>query len=111
MIIGIPKEIKKHEYRVSVTTNGVYTLVSEGHKVLVEKDAGIGSGFKNRDYKKAGAIIVDNKKKLFEESDLIVKVKEPLPDEFGLIKEGTALFTYLHLASNPELLKFLCEKK
>lgn len=110
MIIGCPKEIKKHEYRVALTPSGAYSLIEDGHKVLIEKDAGVGSGFKNKDYEKAGAIIVE-KKRLFKESDLIVKVKEPLPQEYDLIEEGSAIFTYLHLAANQQLLKFLCERK
>lgn len=110
MIIGCPKEIKKHEYRVAITPNGVYSLVSAGHKVLVERDAGIGSGFKNSDYEEAGAIIID-RNEIFQESELIVKVKEPLPEEYDLIKEGSAIFTYLHLASNRELTEFLCKRK
>jgi len=110
MIISIPKEIKKHEYRVAITPNGVYTLVSDGHKVLVEENAGIGSGFENRDYEKAGANIV-SKNELFKKAELIVKVKEPLPEEYELYEEGVALFTYLHLASNRKLVEFLCKRK
>jgi alanine dehydrogenase len=110
MIIGVPKEIKKHEYRVSITPNGVYRLISEGHDVIVENDAGIGSGFRNIDYEKAGAKIVD-RKEVFKRSELIVKVKEPLPEEYNLLEEGVAIFTFLHLASNPKLTEFLCMRK
>ena len=111
MIIGIPKEIKPQENRVSCTPNGVKALVSQGHKVLVEKNAGIGSGFIDEVYKKAGASMVDTAEEVFSDSDLIVKVKEPLKAEFDLLKPGQILFTYLHLAAAPELTKILVEKE
>ncbi len=109
MIIGIPKEIKEHEYRVSVTPSGAGELVDDGHRVLVEKSAGDGSGFPDDDYQQAGAEIAD-KDRLFRESGLIVKVKEPLPTEYDLFREGQALFTFLHLASAPELISALLKK-
>lgn len=110
MIIGVPKEIKRHEYRVAITPMGVSLLVKDGHKVLVEKNAGLASGFKNKDYEKSGAKITD-KREIFEKSDLIIKVKEPLPEEYSLFRERQAIFTYLHLASNQGLIEFLCENK
>ncbi|MCX7770125.1 MAG: alanine dehydrogenase [Proteobacteria bacterium] len=110
MVIGVPREIKKQEYRVSITPSGVYSLVSEGNKVFVEKGAGLGSGFKDSDYENAGAVIMD-KEKLFQEAELIIKVKEPLPEEYGYFRENTALFTFLHLASNFDLVEFLCKKR
>lgn len=109
MIIGIPKEIKEHEYRVGITPTGVRELKEDGHRVIVEKSAGPGSGFSNEDYQKAGAEISD-KALLFKESELIVKVKEPLSSEYDLLRNGQALFTFLHLAPNTELTNVLLRK-
>lgn len=109
MIIGIPKEIKEHEYRVGITPACVRELKKEGHRIIVEKSAGEGSGFFDKDYQKAEAEISD-KTALFKESELIVKVKEPLPSEYNLFWDGQALFTFLHLAANPELTTFLLKK-
>ncbi|HEX4925533.1 MAG TPA: alanine dehydrogenase, partial [Bdellovibrionales bacterium] len=111
MIIGVPKEIKISENRVGMTEAGVKQLVREGHKVYVEKNAGIGSGISNEDYLKAGATIVDTKKEVYDRADMIVKVKEPLPDEYTMLRENQILYTYLHLAAEPELTKVLCERK
>ncbi len=110
MIIGIPREIKVEEFRVGITPFGVQDLVQEGHRLLIETNAGAGSGFADRDYLKAGAEIVDNNQ-VFSRSELIVKVKEPIPLEYELIREGQALFTYLHLAPNRELTDVLLRKK
>jgi alanine dehydrogenase len=110
MIIGIPKEIKEDEYRVGMTPSGVKKLVHDGHRIIVEESAGTGSGFPDEDYRNAGAVI-SQKHSLFAEAELIVKVKEPLPAEYGLLKSGQAVFTYLHLASNPELIDVLLNKK
>ncbi|MEK6673718.1 MAG: alanine dehydrogenase [Nitrospirota bacterium] len=110
MIIGVPKEIKEHEYRVSITPRGVEELKRDGHTILVETEAGSGSGFSDEEYLKADADIVD-RRSLFDKSDLIVKVKEPLFSEYSLLKENQALFAYLHLASNKELTGILIEKK
>lgn len=110
MIIGIPKEIKEHEYRVGVTPQGADILIKNGHRLLFEDSAGIGSGFSDEDYQNAGAEI-SGRKELFKTSELIVKVKEPLPEEYDLLQERQALFTFLHLASNPELSKTLLYKK
>jgi alanine dehydrogenase len=110
MIIGIPKEIKEHEYRVGMIPSGVNELVLDGHRVIVEESAGIGSGFPDEDYINSGAVITQ-KDSLFSEAELIVKVKEPLQAEYGLLKSGQAVFTYLHLASNPELIDVLLKKK
>jgi len=109
MIIGVPKEIKEQEYRVGITPAGVKELKQEGHRIIVENTAGEGSGFSDEDYQKAGAELTD-KIRLFKESELIVKVKEPLTSEYELFREGQALFTYLHLASNHELMNFLLKK-
>jgi alanine dehydrogenase len=110
MIIGIPKEIKEQEYRVGIAPEGVRALRAEGHRVIVEQSAGEGSAIPDREYQAAGAEISD-KKTLFRESTLIVKVKEPLPEEYGLFREGQGLFTFLHLAANQELAAFLIKKK
>ncbi|MBX2989048.1 MAG: alanine dehydrogenase [Bdellovibrionaceae bacterium] len=111
MIIGIPKEIKISENRVGMTEAGVRQLVKEGHTLIVEKDAGVGSGITNEHYEKAGAKIIDTKKEVYAKADMIVKVKEPLPDEYELMRENQILYTYLHLAAEPKLTKVLCERK
>jgi alanine dehydrogenase len=109
MIIGIPKEIKEYEYRVGVTPSGVKELVKGGHRIIVERSAGSGSGFFDEDYLQSGAEITD-KGQLFNDAELIVKVKEPLPPEYDFFREGQAVFTFLHLASAPELIKILLKK-
>ena len=111
MIIGIPKEIKDHEYRVSVIPDGVQALANRGHQVWVEPSAGIGSGYSDEDYQRAGAAISGSKEELFRKAELIVKVKEPLLSECPFFRAGQVLFTYLHLASLPELTKALLEAK
>lgn len=111
MIIGIPKEIKISENRVGMTEAGVRQLVKEGHTLYVEKDAGVGSGITNDQYEKAGAKILDTKKEVYAKAAMIVKVKEPLPEEYDLMKENQILYTYLHLAAEPKLTKVLCERK
>jgi alanine dehydrogenase len=110
MVIGIPREIKTHEYRVSVTPSGIMEIKTDGHRVLVEESAGRGSGFGDELYKDCGAEIVD-KQKVFKESDLIIKVKEPLKSEYGLLRDGASLFTFLHLAPNRELIDVLLNKR
>ncbi|MEO5956727.1 MAG: alanine dehydrogenase, partial [Nitrospiraceae bacterium] len=111
MVIGVPKEIKDHEYRVSVTPDGVRALRQAGHEVLVEPSAGVGSGYSDENYQSAGAILATSKEQLFQQSALIVKVKEPLLSECALFRPGQVLFTYLHLASLPELTKTLLDTK
>lgn len=111
MIIGVPKEIKISENRVGLTEAGVKQLTKEGHTVLVEQDAGVGSGISNSDYERAGAKIVTAKKEVYAKADMIVKVKEPLPDEYDLMRENQILYTYLHLAAEPKLTRVLCERK
>jgi len=110
MIIGVAKEIKKDEYRVSVVPEGVEMLVQSGHKVLVQKSAGLGSGFDDDLYLKSGAIIVDSLEDVYEQSELVCKVKEPIEKEYELLKEGQILFTYLHLAATKELTELLMKK-
>lgn len=111
MIIGVPKEIKISENRVGMTEAGVRQYTKEGHTVYVEKDAGVGSGISNDQYEKAGATILETKKEIYAKADMIVKVKEPLPDEYELMKENQILYTYLHLAAEAKLTKVLCERK
>ncbi len=111
MIIGIPKEIKDNEFRVSLTPAGVEAFLAAGHTVLIEVSAGEGSGFTDEEYVEAGAIMVSCKKELFDRSEMIIKVKEPLPEEYDLFHEGQILFTYLHLAPEPELAKALIRDK
>src|SRR6478672_2913513 len=109
MIIGVPKEIKDHEYRVSVTPDGVRALRQAGDGVLIEPSAGTGSGYSDEDYRGAGATMADSKEQLFQKATLIVKVKEPLLSECHFFRPGQTLFTYLHLASLPDLTKTLLE--
>lgn len=111
MVIGIPKEIKTFEYRVSMTPNGARRLVEAGHTVLIEKMAGIGAGFKDDDYRKAGARVLSSKREIYRRSHLILKVKEPQPVEYPLLRPGLILFTFLHLAANRPLLRELLKKK
>lgn len=102
MIIGIPKEIKNNEYRVSMTPGGVEALVGAGHTVLVETGAGEGSGFADAEYVQAGAKMV-TQAEAWTDADMVMKVKEPLPEEFQFLRPGLLLFTYLHLAAVPDL--------
>ncbi|NYE03388.1 alanine dehydrogenase [Bacillus niacini] len=110
MIIGVPKEIKNNENRVALTPAGVVSFVNAGHKVLVEKNAGVCSGFSNEDYLNTGAEIIENAADVWAGSDMIMKVKEPLSSEYGYFREGLLLFTYLHLAAEPALAQALKEK-
>ena len=110
MFIGVPKEIKNNENRVALTPAGVVTLVKAGHSLLIEKDAGIGSGFNNEDYTKAGAEIIEDAQYVWSKSEMIMKVKEPLESEYPYFRHGLILFTYLHLAAEPALAKALKEK-
>ncbi|QAA31815.1 alanine dehydrogenase [Clostridium manihotivorum] len=111
MVIGLVREIKNNENRVGLTPSGVEVLIKRGHKVLVEKGAGIGSGFGDGFYKDVGAEVVDKKSYVFNQSDVIVKVKEPLEEEYDLFKTGQTLYTYLHLAANKPLTEVLLKKK
>ncbi|MFC5407103.1 alanine dehydrogenase [Cohnella soli] len=110
MRIGIPKEIKNNENRVAITPAGVVTLVSAGHQVVVETNAGINSGFTNEEYVSAGAAIAATAGEVWASVDMVMKVKEPLSSEYGHFRQGLILFTYLHLAAEPELAKALTEK-
>ena len=107
MIIGIPKEIKQQENRVSLLPSAADQLARRGHTVLVQRNAGVGSGYPDQDYLEAGAKIVETAEEVFAKADMIVKVKEPLPAEYGLLRKGQILFTYLHLAASKSLTEAL----
>jgi alanine dehydrogenase len=111
MNIGVPKEIKVGERRVAMSPQGVDALVSHRHRVLVEKGAGEGSGFSDQEYERAGGIILKKREDLWSEAELIVKVKEPLETEFGMMRPGQILFTFLHLAADRELTLRLIEHR
>ncbi|MEG6615045.1 alanine dehydrogenase [Peptococcaceae bacterium 1198_IL3148] len=111
MKIGVLKEIKDNESRVAITPAGVHDMVANGHEVYIEKNAGVGSSLTDNDYIAVGAKILDTAKEVYQVADMIMKVKEPLPQEYPLFKEGQLLFTYLHLAPEPELTKALLDKK
>src|ERR1035437_296141 len=110
MTIGVPKEIKIGETRVSMTPSLCRRCVSLGAKVLIQKSAGLTAGFTDDEYRAAGATLVADATKVWRAADLILKVKEPLPAEYGLLRDGQTLFTYLHLATGPELAKVLLKK-
>jgi alanine dehydrogenase len=103
MLVGVPKEIKDNEYRVSTTPAGVAEYVARGHQVIVERSAGIGSGFHDDEYRNAGAELVDGHAEVFERADMIVKVKEPIAPEYDLLRKDQILYTYLHLAAEEAL--------
>ncbi|GAX91869.1 alanine dehydrogenase [Effusibacillus lacus] len=110
MIIGVPKEIKNNENRVAITPAGVEALKNNGHDVYIERSAGLGSGFADEEYTAKGAVILDSAAEVWAKADMVMKVKEPLPEEYGYFREGLILFTYLHLAPEPELTKALLDK-
>ncbi|MDR0287777.1 MAG: alanine dehydrogenase [Clostridiales bacterium] len=111
MLIGVPKEIMQSEDRVSITPAGVFELKNAGHNVLVQKGAGIGSGFSDKEYTDVGAELTDSSETVFKKAELIVKVKQPFGAEYDYMPEGQAVFTYFHLAPNPELTRVLVKKK
>ncbi|WP_189016978.1 alanine dehydrogenase [Paenibacillus marchantiophytorum] len=111
MVIGVPKEIKNNENRVALTPGGASMLLGAGHQVLVESGAGLGSGFLDEDYVKEGAILIPEAAEIWARGDMIMKVKEPLPAEYGYFREGQLLFTYLHLAAAGDLADHLLQKK
>jgi len=110
MIIGTTKEMKNNEFRVGLTPDNVAALVAHGHTVLVETHAGEGASFTDSEYLEAGASIIDTPQEVFAKADMIVKVKEPEEFEYDMLREGQILYTYLHLAPNPELTKVLMER-
>lgn len=111
MNIGLIKEIKQEEYRVGLTPLSAREYITHGHTVFVESGAGLGSGFTDTDYRETGCKVQKDKKQIFDQSDMIVKVKEPLEKEYALFKEGQILYTYLHLAANKKLTQALLKKK
>jgi alanine dehydrogenase len=111
MLVGVPKEIKTNENRVALTPAGVSALVKNGHKVIVETNAGVGSAFSNEEYVKAGAEIIATAAEVFAKADMIMKVKEPISKEYDLIREGQILFTYFHFAANKELTDAIIKSK
>lgn len=111
MKIGVPKEIKNNEYRVAITPAGVMSLVKAGHEVVIEKNAGAGSGFTDADYVNAGAVMKASAEEVWGSADMLLKVKEPLPSEYRYFREDLLLFTYLHLAAEPALTRALLDSK
>ena len=111
MLIGIPSEIKAQEFRVGLTPASVQELVNYGHQILVQDQAGFGAGFENTDYESAGAKIIKEVSDIFNDADMIIKVKEPLQNEVEMLRENQILFTYLHLAAAPELTAGLVKSK
>ncbi|MFZ9662108.1 MAG: alanine dehydrogenase [Chitinophagaceae bacterium] len=111
MKIGVPKEIKNQEYRVGMTPDGVDVLVKQGHQVFIETHAGEGSGFSNKAYEKTGAVIISTAGEVYKMSDMIVKVKEPLKEEYSLIRSGQIVFTYFHFAASSTLTQAMIDSK
>lgn len=111
MIIGLPREIKDSEYRVGMVPGGVRMLVEEGHTILVEQGAGVGSGFSDQEYAAAGALMLQDPDELFRQAEMIVKVKEPVEAEYHRLRCGQILFTFLHLAPAPQLTRVLMERQ
>src|SRR5947209_6870655 len=111
VIIGVPKEVKNRESRVAATPSGVSEFAARGHVVLVEHEAGVGSGFSDHEYERAGARIVNTHEEVFARSAMIVKVKEPVADEYPLLRAGQILFTYLHLAADEPLTLELMKRR
>jgi alanine dehydrogenase len=111
MIVGCVKEIKTHEYRVGLTPSDVKSYIIRGHQVLIQRNAGTAAGYEDQDYINAGAKIIYTREEVFEKSDMIVKVKEPLPEEFPLFKKGQILYTYLHLAADRKLTEALMKRE
>ena len=109
MIIGIPKEIKNNENRVSMTPAGVQQLVKHGHTVIVQKTAGLGSGIPDDDYVAVGAKMIDTIEEVYAQAEMIIKVKEPIEPEYKLVRKGQLLFTYLHFASCEPLTKAMID--
>ena len=110
MTIGVPKEVKNNENRVGMVPDGVYEIVKMNHNVIIETGAGLGSDITDEDYVRAGAVIYTDKAKLFDDADIIVKVKEPIPSEYEYFHEGQTLYTYLHLAADRQQAEFLKNK-
>src|SRR6266581_4582313 len=110
MIVGVPTEVKTREYRVGMIPAGVRTLVLHGHKVLAQVGCGLGSGISDEAYRTAGAELVGTADEVWKRAEMIFKVKEPLPEEYGRMREGQILYTYLHLAAAPALAQELLKR-
>src|SRR6202167_5904731 len=111
MIIGVPKEIKNNECRVGILPVGVESLVRAGHQVLIERNAGLGSGITDVDYETVGGEIVNTPEEIFAQAQMIVKIKEPQPSEYKFLKKDQILFTYFHFALSRELTEAMLERK
>ncbi|MCS7065883.1 MAG: hypothetical protein NZL85_06345, partial [Fimbriimonadales bacterium] len=111
MVIGVPKEVKPDEYRVAMTPQGAEVLVQHGHTVLIESGAGAGTGIEDDEYAAAGATIASDAASVWRQADLIVKVKEPLPSEYPLIKPAQVIFTFFHFAASEELTRAMVESR
>ncbi len=111
MRIGVPKEVKNHEYRVAITPTGVHELTAHGHEVFVERGAGVGSSIPDEEYARAGAKILDSADETWAAADTVLKVKEPVAEEYSRLREGLTLFTYLHLAADAPLTRELVDRK
>ena len=109
MIIGIPKEIKNNEYRIALPPGGARELTRHGHDVLVEAGAGVGSGFSDEEYRQAGAVVLDTAAEVWSRAQMVVKVKEPQPNEYAFLRDDLILFTYLHLAASEDLTRGLLD--
>ncbi|MDF2469957.1 MAG: alanine dehydrogenase, partial [Rhodococcus erythropolis] len=111
MKVGIPREIKNHEYRVAISPAGVHELVGRGHEVVIETGAGVGSSFSDEDFKAAGAQILGSADQVWTDADLLLKVKEPIAEEYSRLRKDQVLFTYLHLAASKECTDALLASK
>src|SRR3989338_6394186 len=111
MIVGIPREIKNNEYRVAILPIGVEQLRRQGHEVVIEKDAGFGSGITDKEYQEAGATVVHTTKDVYERSGMIVKIKEPQPSESPFLRPGKFVFTYFHFAASRSLTEAMLERR
>ena len=111
LIVGVPKEVKDNEYRVALTPEGARELTHAGHRVLVQKGAGEGSSLYEQRYERAGADMIDTADQVWRQAEMILKVKEPIPEEYEHLQEGQILFTYLHLAASRELTEVLLQRK
>ena len=109
MLVGVPKEVKTHEYRVGLIPSSVRELIHHGHKVIIENNAGMGIGIENKDYIAAGAEIINDAAIIFKRAEMIIKVKEPQPFECKMLNSGQIIYTYLHLAPDPEQTRLLLE--
>ncbi len=111
MLVGVPKEIKNHEYRVAITPAGVHEFTQRGHQMVIEEAAGVGSSITDLEYEAAGAKIVDSAAAVWDSADLILKVKEPIEVEFDRMRPGQVLFTYLHLAASRACTDACCSSR